>query len=556
MKIHLLSPIAVAVLLGACGGSSSDSPAAASTTTASGRAVDGYLSGSTVTCDANANGVADTGETATTTSNLGAYSFVCDTNIDTNLPFKGRLLAPSGSAVITPLTGLVVQGLTPAKVAEVLGLPAGTDVTKLDPALQTGGVYVNQALFQKTLAVQHLIQQTSEVIFTASGGSAPSAAALQAQYAEIAKAVAGSLTNVTSAAPLISSSGTVSSDAVKALVTASVSAIKASTDASLATVKAGVANLDAARVATFAAPTLVTQAGTLSTATGDGLAAAAKSATSDTVLTTMSGSVATNGGFGASSTIDLASVATATNDAAILGVIDEDTRTSLQTAGLTTLPAVTVVDNYFAIADNRITLGQSTPNEYTLEQLKAGTITLVGPTSPTDDLFNISFTLNTTGAPITTVTSELGFELKGTGADQRIFRFIIDKVNLTLSGSQVTATVPTDAVLTVFARKADGVSEIEVSTTNLASNTFSTSANVVTFNAQAVVAKILTQANSQTSSFFTKLLDSTGTFALTGVLSNNVPIRTKDAHLLSIGTVTIGGKSVGGPSVSGNVTIN
>jgi hypothetical protein len=56
------------------------------------------------------------------------------TNIDTGLPFKGLMKAPVGSQFITPLTSLMADsGLTAAEVVAALGLPNGTDVTRLDP---------------------------------------------------------------------------------------------------------------------------------------------------------------------------------------------------------------------------------------------------------------------------------------------------------------------------------------------------------------------------------------------------------------------------------------
>lgn len=562
MKIHRLTPLAVAVVLASCGGSSS-SPTATTTTTASGRAVDGYISGATVTCDANANGVADSGETSTTTSSTGAYSLTCSgplvltggTNVDTGLPFEGRLRAPTGSTVITPLTNLVALGMTKAKVAEVLGLPAGTDVTLVDPAAKTNGLLVNEALFQKTLALQQIIQQTAEVIFAAAVSGSPSAAVAQAQYAEIAKAVATQLTSASSSTPLISSAGVVSSSLVSTLVEASVTAIKASTDSSLASLKAGAASLDAARLADFLEPALTDQVGDLAVATQSGLEVLAKRAGSDTILTEVATSLRTDGAFGATSTVNLASVATATQEAVANGQISASTRSTLGSAGVSTLPAATVVTDYFAIASDSITLGNSTPNSYTLSQLASG-ITLTGPASSTDDLFNLSFTLTTVGTPITSVTTGLGFELAGSGSDKRVLRFIIDQVDLTLASGVVTATVPSTATLSVYARKRDE-SEVTFTLTNVASNTLSTSAGSVTFNASSVVTKILNQSNSTQASFFTNFLDSTGTFALKAVLSNTVPIRTSEANLLDVKTVTVGTtKTVAGPSVSGTVTVN
>lgn len=564
MKIYRLSPLAVAVVLAACGGSSS-SPTVAPTTS-SGLAVDGYISGATVVCDANANGVADTGETTTTTDSVGAYSLVCSspllltggTNIDTNLPFKGVLRAPEGSSVITPLTNLIALGMTRDQVRAVLGLPSGTDVTGLDPAAKVNGLLVNEALYQRTLAVQQLIQQTADVIFAAAQSGTATEAETRAQYAVIAKAVASELIEASSSATLISSSGAVSSSLVTTLIEASVTAIKDTTDTTLTALKTAAASLHAPRLADFLQPSLTDQATNLATASQTALEVLAEQNGTSNILATVAASLRTASAFEADSTVTMTSVATAAQSAVTNGVITSSTVAALSSAGVTTPPTVTVVTNYFAIADNEITLGNTTQNDYTLAELAAG-ITLAGPASSTDDLFNLSFTLITDGTPITSVTTGLGFELAGTGEDKRVLRFVIDKVDLTLASGQVTASVPADAKLSVYARKSDE-SEVTLQLTNLAANTLSTSAGSVTFNASAVVTKILAEANSSTeSSFFSTFLNSTGTFALKAVLSNTVPIRAVDKSLLSIKTVTVGSvvtpATVSGPSVAGTVTV-
>ncbi len=561
MKIYRLSPLAVAVILAACGGSSSSptvTPAASS-----GLAVDGYISGATVICDANADGVADAGETTTTTDGVGAYSLVCSspllltggTNIDTLLPFKGLLRAPAGSAVITPLTNLVALGMTNEQVVAVLGLPAGTDVTAVDPAAKTNGLLNNEALYQKTLALQQIIQQTAEVIYAAAKSGTASEAELRAQYAVIAKAVVTELNAASSSAPLISTAGVVSSSLVTTLIEASVTAIQTTTDPNLAALKTAAASLDSTKMATFLEPSLTDQAGDLAVASQSALETLAKRNGSGTILTEVASSLRTDQAFGSTSSVNLGSVATAAQQAVTNGVISAGTLSALSTAGVSTLPTETTVTDYFAIASDSITLGVSTPNTYTLSQLSSG-ITLTGPTSSTDDLFNLSFDLTTFGTPITTVTTGLGFELAGSGDDKRVLRFIIDKVDLTLASAQVTATVPSTATLSVYARKADE-SEVTFTLTNLDANMLSTSEGTLTFSASSVVTKILTQANSTQASFFSNFLDSTGTFALKAVLSNTVPIRTTDKSLLAVKTVTVGSSAtVSGPSVSGTVTVN
>ncbi len=115
-----------------------------------GLAFDGDFSGSFVFADANDNGVYDVGEVSTTTDAAGNFALsggsgplimTGGTDISTGLPFTGKLEAPEGSAVVSPLTTLVeklveTSGDTAAQaddaVVWALGLPAGTDLTTLD----------------------------------------------------------------------------------------------------------------------------------------------------------------------------------------------------------------------------------------------------------------------------------------------------------------------------------------------------------------------------------------------------------------------------------------
>ena len=116
------------MVLAACGGGNSGVPAATppAATPTIGVAVDGYLKAATATCDTNGDGVASAGEVSVTTTAVGKYTFPDGCNsvvivtggidIDTDAEFKGVLKAPAGSTVATPLTTLLVAGMTPAQV--------------------------------------------------------------------------------------------------------------------------------------------------------------------------------------------------------------------------------------------------------------------------------------------------------------------------------------------------------------------------------------------------------------------------------------------------------
>ena len=227
-KLRLIpAAAAAAALLAACGGGGGGDTVATGTPT-SGLAVDGYLSLSKVVCDSNDNGVADTGEPVTYTDLKGNFVFATGcahgvlasggTNADTGLAFVGQLRAPAGAEMITPLTTLVASGMTQAEVIAALNLPAGTDLLTTDPAAtNSSGELVNASLMKKTLAVQQMLQKTTE-LFTGMGAVAGSSATT-AVYTEVAAAFA---TQLKTGDALFDNSGTVNSSKVNTLVSAAV----------------------------------------------------------------------------------------------------------------------------------------------------------------------------------------------------------------------------------------------------------------------------------------------------------------------------------------------
>ena len=117
----------------------------------SGKAIDGYLSGSDVFADANGDGIQNNGEaTAKTDASgnftlsgaKGAINISGGTDLSTGKAFQGALKAPEGSSVVTPFTtvqqGFIDAGQTPAQaeksVATAFGFDADkVDLTKYDP---------------------------------------------------------------------------------------------------------------------------------------------------------------------------------------------------------------------------------------------------------------------------------------------------------------------------------------------------------------------------------------------------------------------------------------
>ncbi len=131
---------------------------------------DGYIVGATVFADANGNGTLDTGEASATTDATGGFTLTGGsgplvltggTDSFTKLPFGGRLTAPAGSSVVTPLTTLVetlaMTGGAPLSVQDAekavltafgLTLPQGSTLDSFDPiAGLFGGIAGSAAVY-------------------------------------------------------------------------------------------------------------------------------------------------------------------------------------------------------------------------------------------------------------------------------------------------------------------------------------------------------------------------------------------------------------------------
>jgi hypothetical protein len=232
-NLRLIPAAAAALVLAACGGGSNPGPSP-TLTPSKGVAVDGYLQFSKVVCDANGNGLFDTGETVVYTLADGSFSYPagCTHGIlvsggksaDTELEFVGLLKSPAGATVASPLTTLISAGMTQDQIIKALDLPSNTDLLKTDPAATTGGVLNNPELLKKTLAVQQLLQKVTELSISLS--SVTGSVASEAVYANVASTFA---TMLKTSAVLIKSDGTLDSDVVKTMVTTAVTNVAAST---------------------------------------------------------------------------------------------------------------------------------------------------------------------------------------------------------------------------------------------------------------------------------------------------------------------------------------
>lgn len=234
--------LAVIAAMSACGGGGSSSTPVATTppvttppvtttppvvvTPSSGKAVDGYLAGSTVFCDINKDGVASTGEATTTTDANGGFTFAsgCAGTIvvaggkdaTTGFAFAGTLKSPAGSTMATPLTSLLADStMTAAQLAKSLNVPTTTDVTKVDPADGK-----NNDLLRTTLATQQIMQQLANTIAKLAGSTDTAG-----MYSKVAGALSSTL--VANPAPLFSADGSINQTTLNAAAKSSVAAAAA-----------------------------------------------------------------------------------------------------------------------------------------------------------------------------------------------------------------------------------------------------------------------------------------------------------------------------------------
>ncbi|WP_192244181.1 beta strand repeat-containing protein [Mesorhizobium silamurunense] len=152
-----------------------------------GHAVDGYISGATVFADADGNGQLDIGEYSAVTDDFGHFVLqggsgnlvvVGGTDTSTNNALIGKLVAPSGSAVVSPLTTLVTLlvddpasnlSVADAKaiVLGALSLAPDVDLLTLDPV--TAAFQNNADPFLAGISVLNTVSMVAATIAGAGG---------------------------------------------------------------------------------------------------------------------------------------------------------------------------------------------------------------------------------------------------------------------------------------------------------------------------------------------------------------------------------------------------
>jgi hypothetical protein len=352
-KLRLIPTAVATLLVAACGGGGGGGGDATSVAAgpAGGTLVDGYLNFAKVVCDVNENGAYDPGEPVTYTSNTGDGKFTFNpgcthstlggvdgtgTNADTKLPFVGLLRAPPGASVITPLTTLLAAGMTAAEIATALDLPAGTDLLNVDPAAtNTDGSLKDASLLKKTLAVQQLLQKTTEMVNGLAGmtGSVSTAAV----YTQVANALA---TTLKGGVVLISGGATPVMDVsvVNTMLSAAVTSI-ASASTVDASVKTALANAGgAATLPTVINAALTSQAQALLSSADNAITATVLDRQSNSSITDTVTAAAKAGTLSpTASAADLAAVKTTTTTEAAKPTVVVTSHVPDPAAGSTTL---------------------------------------------------------------------------------------------------------------------------------------------------------------------------------------------------------------------------
>ena len=227
------------------GTNSPSTPSAPTGVAVTGKAADGYISGATVILDVNDDRICESTEPTATTDANGNFSFTAvqnsnggqhmtclsgGTDITTNLPIKGQLLAPPGASQITPLTSLVMaqinSSLPPpvagtaspvaastastasAIIATNLGL-SNVNLLTTDPVAAATTI---PALTQTTAAVQTLLVQIQTTV-----GNATS-------YGQALTGLANAVTKLTAPAALTAANNTTNATLVSTAIVASAEA--------------------------------------------------------------------------------------------------------------------------------------------------------------------------------------------------------------------------------------------------------------------------------------------------------------------------------------------
>ena len=548
-----LTPAAAAALfLVSCGGGGSSNPPAPVVVPSSGYAVDGYLSGAAVLCDSNGNGAADSGELSVTTDATGAFSFAsgCSAalvvrggvNVDTGILFTGLLKAPAGSLVVTPLTTLLSSGLTQVQVKAALGLPGSTDLQAVDPALKTAGVLVNAELYKKSLAVQQLLQKTTELL--AGLGGVSSDGTKQLVYGEVAAAFA----SVLQGGAVMASGTTLDLAVVASLVKAATLRVGGAPLVGTE-IKTALSKINADSLAQVTAASLKSQGEALLKASDAQLTATTKTQQNDAAITNFV--VANVAGLAGAPSAQTAALA-ATLTAAVTGIPVPPT-------------------NYLALVGDAISLVNGPANgaastAYTMAEFQsAAGITVAWPMV---DGMLLKVNLAEVGTYAIPADQKLSaavsiIETSADGKGQ--MQGYIENVSVTRTAGGLQITVPTNASAMVYGVSGDGKKSAIIDFSNSVAGITNTLVSTAASSNLIVLGSVINFAVNKVGSDFSGIAALRGKYKVTVVI-NGVPLRKVDGSLLPGMTITVPTainssgaatttKSVSGYGLTGYITL-
>lgn len=558
-----LLPMAAALLLVACGGSSGPNIPALPAAPVVYTITDGHVEGAWAYCmvDPNVSYSLAPNFKAKAASNVnGKFQFdqACNSELlafggwslalvgSEKLPFKGWLRAPKGATVLTPITTLMTgsNALSADQIKAALNLPSGTDLLNSDPASVLSGGAEFPELLQKTLMVQQLVAGTAEVLAALVEKTGPVS---EATYQKIYEVVATSLLNTLAASPstpIFAADGSVNLALVEAMVEAAtelVGDLVPQTTASLA-------NVDSALLAQAAAPALVAQA----EAYLDG-----NPSTNLQAFSALTSSLQESTGFAdilaqQAGTLTEANVGNV-GSALVTEALSTVASTTTTTVGSTTTTTQPSPFNYLYLTGDSVSYDTGSGAGavvYTMDQFQTGGGIAVP--WPMLNTAAISFTL-AEGSAFNVgagVSVRAALELADVDpAGQALVKAYIDKVSVTKSGSTVSVTVPSTAFAKVYARSPtgeellSGFSDAVVGT----SSSFSTSGSASRIEVGSVVNNAVARVGS-VAGLVGKI------YRMTLVL-DGLSLRQSNGTVLSPSTVVVPGSLVGGGtpvSITGN----
>lgn len=566
---NIFSLTLVAAAVAACGGGGGDSGSnnggnggTQQPQTVSGKAIDFYLSGATVTFTDCGNQTATTNATGDFTFPAGctssALTVTGGVDIGTKLPFSGVLKAPATAAgstpVVTPLTTLIAV-LGPAKaeaLAAKLGL-TGQNLLTTDPM-------ENAALLKASVVVQQLLDQVSETLVALSQSTGGTLTPEQAASAAAA-ALASKIDTASGTFDLKSVSNVTNVVASAVTGAASGGAIPLS-GASLDAAANNVAALTAATIAkkvtdVDTAMTGVTIRGnataTLQAINTARIGANKESPATANLISTVGSTVLTN----PNATASLSNLGTAVSNG--VGIANAAAQVDAVTGGnlaskADDLASAEVFKNFLQLGN--VTLVGTSPAVYDIKTVYAST-GANSPLSVIGSLTSVQMTMAKGGSPFgnaAQIKTALSYTVGG-----NTVTVVIDRIDLTFSGNALTAaTVPAGASISYTL---SGAATLTGALNNNAPNTISSSTGDLSLPVASVLAKVKAAgilSDAQVAAYTPKTGDivtvSAALSALTGAPVVKVGIGTGDAAKAA-SRVNVGG--VNGYGVKGaKVVIN